>query len=132
MKNVDALIIGGSAAGFSAAITARRHYPEATVAVIRQEAKASVPCGIPYIFGTVGSPHENLISDTPLETCNIDLALDEVVDLEPETRRLTTKRGKEIEYEKLILATGSLPMIPPIPGLKKDHVFPVFKELYLI
>ena len=35
MKKVDALIIGSSAAGFAAAITARRHYPEASLALIR-------------------------------------------------------------------------------------------------
>ena len=54
MKEVDALIIGSSAAGFAAAITARRHYPEAKLGVIRQEEKTLLPCGIPYIFGTLG------------------------------------------------------------------------------
>jgi len=56
MKKVDVLIIGGSASGPVAGITARRHYPDASVTVIRKEKQVLIPCGIPYIFGTVGSP----------------------------------------------------------------------------
>ena len=63
MKHVDVLIVGGSAAGISAAMTARRHYPDATVALVRQEDKVPVPCGIPYVFGTLDSPEKNLIPD---------------------------------------------------------------------
>ena len=61
MKKADALIIGSSASGFTAAITARRHYPDATLGLIRQEEKTLIPCGIPYIFGTLGSPEKNLM-----------------------------------------------------------------------
>ena len=53
-KNV--VIIGGSAAGITAGITARRHYEDANITLIRKEEKVLIPCGIPYIFGTVGSP----------------------------------------------------------------------------
>jgi thioredoxin reductase len=35
MKEAHALIVGSSAAGFAAAITARRHYPDASLALIR-------------------------------------------------------------------------------------------------
>ncbi len=84
MKNVDVLIIGGSAAGFSAAITARRHYPEATVALIRQEDKTPVPCGIPYIFGTLGSPEKNLMPDPALAKNNAELIVDRVVGINRE------------------------------------------------
>ena len=56
MKNIDVLVIGGSAAGIPAATTAKRHYPDRTVALVRKEDKVPVPCGIPYVFGTLESP----------------------------------------------------------------------------
>ncbi len=72
MINSEIVIIGGSAAGLTAAITARRHYPDKKIILIRKEKKVLIPCGIPYIFGTVGSPDKNLMPDSALEKNNVD------------------------------------------------------------
>lgn len=58
MGRFDVLVVGGSAGGLTAAITARRHYPDASIALVRKEKQVPIPCGIPYIFGTVGSPEK--------------------------------------------------------------------------
>ena len=129
MKQVDALIIGSSASGFTAAITARRHYPDATLALIRQEEKALVPCGIPYIFGTLGSPGKNLMPDPVLAKNDVELIVDRVTGIDREARTVTTASGQVIGYEKLVLATGSLPLVPPIPGVDLDNVFPIKKDV---
>jgi NADPH-dependent 2,4-dienoyl-CoA reductase/sulfur reductase-like enzyme len=129
VKNVDALVIGGSAAGFAAALTARRHYPKETLAVIRQETKTPVPCGIPYIFGTLGSPEKNLMPDPALAKNNIDLIVDQVTGIDREARTVSTIKGQTIGYQKLILATGSLPLVPPIPGVERGNVFPIKKDV---
>jgi NADPH-dependent 2,4-dienoyl-CoA reductase/sulfur reductase-like enzyme len=129
VKNVDALIIGGSAAGFSAAITARRHYPQATVAIVRQEAKTPVPCGIPYIFGTLGSPEKNLMPDPALVKNNAELIVDRVTSIDREAKTVSTEGGQTIGYQKLILTTGSVPVVPPIPGVASDNVFPIKKDV---
>jgi len=60
-------VVGGSTAGITAAITCRRHYPKKSILLIRKEKHVLIPCGIPYIFGTVGSPDNNLIPDSVLE-----------------------------------------------------------------
>jgi len=51
MKMYDVIVIGGSAAGLTAAQTVRRHYPNKSILVIRKEERVLIPCGIPYIFG---------------------------------------------------------------------------------
>ena len=66
VQKADVVVIGGSAAGPVAGISCRRRYPEKKVVLIRREEQVLVPCGIPYIFGTVGSPEKNLIPDALL------------------------------------------------------------------
>ena len=129
MKNADVLIIGGSAAGIPAAVTCRRHYPDKGVLLIRQEKQVLIPCGIPYIFGTVGSPEKNLIPDAVLEQNGIGLLVDEATNIDRENHVLTTAGGERVGYERLILATGSVPVVPPIPGVNKRGIFAVKKDV---
>ena len=129
MSQVDVLIIGGSAAGVSAAVTARSHYPGAAVALVRQEEKVSVPCGIPYVFGTLGSPDKNLIPDAAVTGKGVELILDRVMAVDREAHTVTTESGQAISYKKLVLATGSRPMVPPIPGGDLENVFTVEKDV---
>ena len=129
MKKVDVLIIGGSASGPVAGITARRHYPDASVTVIRKEKQVLIPCGIPYIFGTVGSPEKNLIPDALLSKNGIDLIVDEATSIDREAKTVTTAGGETIGYEKLVLGIGSQPLVPPLPGVDLDGVFSVKKDV---
>ena len=128
MKQADVLIVGGSAAGPTAGISSRRRYPDKNVVLIRKEEKVLVPCGIPYIFGTVGSPEKNLIPDALLEKNGIELVKGEVVDIARSQKKVVLATGEEIGYDKLILATGSKPIELPIPGLDKENVFIVKKD----
>jgi len=129
MKKVDVLIVGGSAAGLVAGITARRHYPDAGITLVRREEKVLIPCGIPYIFGTIGSPDKNLIPDTLLSKNGIDLIIDEVTSIDREAKAVTMKGGETIGYERLILGTGSLPIVPPLPGVDLENVFVAKKDV---
>ena len=129
MKEVDVLVIGGSAAGIPAAITAKRHYPEAMLAVIRREDKVPVPCGIPYVFGTLDSPDQNLIPDTAVTGNGAELILDRATAIDREAHTVTTQGGQTIGYKKLVLATGSRPVIPPIPGHDLENVFAIEKDV---
>ena len=130
MKNYDVVVIGASAAGVTAAITAKRHYPEKSVFLIRKEELVPIPCGIPYAFGIVGTPDKNLIpADTILAKNGIDGAIDEVVDLDRENRCIMTAGGETVGYQKLVLATGSEPIIPPISGHDKHNVFAIKKDV---
>ena len=127
MKQADIVVIGGSAAGLPAAITARRHHPEKSILLIRKEKQVVIPCGIPYIFGTVGSPERNLIPDGLFQANNIELVVDEAKELNPKEKKVTLASGETVVYDKLVLATGSTSLVPPIPGIDKKNVYPIKK-----
>jgi len=128
MEQADIVVIGGSAAGLTAAITARRHYPDKKILMVRKEKQVLIPCGIPYIFGTLGSSQKNLISDAVLEKNDIKLLLAEATDIDREGKVLHTTEG-DVGYERLIVATGSRPAMPSIPGCDLDGVYAVVKDV---
>jgi len=129
MVDYDVVIVGGSAAGITCAITARRHYEDKSILLIRGESQVLIPCGIPYIFGTVGKPEKNLIGDGVLEKHGIDLVIDEVVDIDREGRVVKLANGDEVSYDRLVLATGSKPVELPLPGADLDGTFAIKKSV---
>ena len=71
MKKADLVVVGGSAAGIQAAITARKQYALDKVIVIRREQKVLVTCGIPYIMATLGSVEKNVMKTSVRIVCAI-------------------------------------------------------------
>ncbi len=132
MKNTDVLIIGGSVAGHTTAVTGKATYPEKDFLLIRKEEKVMVPCGIPYIFGSLESSNQNILpGDAMYEKLGIRYEIGEVTDLYQHKKTCITSDGQEIHYKKLVLATGSLPKVPKFLNrvkYKNVHVIPKDKE----
>lgn len=112
MKKVDVLVIGGGPAGIVAATTAKRTYPDKTVCLIRKTKEAIIPCGIPYIYGTLRDVKKNLIPDAMLTSAGVELVIDEVTSLDLKSKVAKTKSGEEYQFEKLIIAMDSSPVVP--------------------
>jgi NADH oxidase (H2O2-forming) len=88
MEKTDVLIVGGSAAGIVAATTAKSFYPEKSVMLIRKEQDVLVPCGIPYIFGTLECSDQNQIPDAVLPNAGVTLKIAEISSIDPEIRNI--------------------------------------------
>ena len=64
----------------------------------------------------------NLVDLTAYESSQINLHLNQrIVDIDSANRSITTEAGEQIEYSELVLATGSYPFVPPIPGRVHPH-----------
>ncbi len=129
MKKTDVLVIGGSATGLVAASTAKSNYPEKSVTLIRKEEKVMIPCGIPYIFNTVGTSNNNILPDEGLIKLGVEIIIDEVLEIDAKAKKCTTKSGIEMSYDKLIFGTGSMPSIPKwLKGAQLENVFTIPKN----
>lgn len=130
MKQTDVLVVGGSAAGLVSALSAKSHYPDKKVILVRKEHKAAIPCGIPYIFGTLESTDQDILPDVGLINAGVEILIDEVTSVDADKKTGYLKGGTEISYDKLILATGSKPVVPEwLKGAQLEHVFTVPKNL---
>jgi len=134
MKITDVLIIGGSAAGMVTALTGKSSWPEKSFMLVKKQKDMMVPCGIPYIFGTLDSSDQNLMPvDIMLEKSGITSIVDEATSIDKENKKVILAGGDSIQYKKLVLATGSIPIKPKwLIGGDKENVFIVPKDkIYL-
>ncbi|WP_067565211.1 FAD-dependent oxidoreductase [Nocardia acidivorans] len=127
------VIIGGDAAGMSAASQARRMKSAKELEIVvfeRGHFTSFSACGIPYWVGGDVRERDQLIARTPEEhrARDIDLRMRvEVLELDVPGHRV---RARELEsgaeswvgYDKLVIATGATPIRPPIPGIDAPGV----------
>jgi len=129
MESTDVLVIGGSAAGIVAATTARSFHPDRSVTLVRKEKSVLVPCGIPYVFGTLDGCAQNQVPDAVLANAGVTLRVDEVTSIDRERKVCRTAEGSEIGFDKLVLATGSTPAMPGwLEGGELKNVFLIPKD----
>ncbi|MCK4354243.1 MAG: FAD-dependent oxidoreductase [Dehalococcoidia bacterium] len=126
MIRSELVIVGGNAGGLQAAICAQKHQHLKDIIAIRPEEKALVPCGIPYIYGTLGDVEKNILPDKLFGDAKLKRG--EVASIDRKAKTVILKDGEIIGYNKLVLATGSNPVEPPIPGADKRNVWFVRKD----
>lgn len=126
------IIIGGTAAGMSAAAKLRRVNRDVEIVVYEKRDYVSFgACGLPYYVGNFFESTNNMIARTKEQTIasGIDvLTQHEVVDIDVNTKKIVAKNlltGKEINdnYDKLMIATGASPIIPQIKNINLKNVF---------
>ncbi|NLJ43894.1 MAG: FAD-dependent oxidoreductase [Bacteroidales bacterium] len=134
MITTDVLVIGGSAAGMVAALTGKSSWPKKNFILVKKQKEMMVPCGIPYIFGTLDSCDQNLMPvDAMLDKAGIESIVGEVTSINRESKTAELASGESIQFDKLVLATGSVPLKPKwLVGGDKENVFTIPKDkIYL-
>lgn len=131
------VVIGGGAAGMSAASAARRVDPGLDVVVCEAGGFAAYGmCGIPYYLSGLVPEPENLLAYPPAtfrEKRGIDLRLHtRVTGIDPAARRVHltagpggAASGESLGYDALVVASGADPVRPPVPGLDERRVFTI-------
>jgi NADPH-dependent 2,4-dienoyl-CoA reductase/sulfur reductase-like enzyme/rhodanese-related sulfurtransferase len=138
MQKRRIVIVGGSAAGPKAAAKARRIDNSAEVVILQKEADLSMAsCGYPYYVGGYFDDR-NMLLCTPTGVTRNPLFYLNAKDIEAKVntevtaidrkghtvsfRNTVTGDAGEMAYDKLIIATGSVPRMPPVPGVGLDGI----------
>ncbi len=125
------LIIGGDAAGMTAASQIRRRRPDWNVTVLEKGRYASYgACGIPYFLAGDIERLEDLVVITPdeiREKRGIDIRMGweaESLDVDNKTVQARSREGNTVSlaYDRLLVATGASPITPPWSGRDLDGV----------
>ncbi len=128
------LVIGGDAAGMSAASRAKRNQPDMNVTVLEQTMDVSYSaCGMPYNISDPSRDIDDLVvrqAQVFREKQGINLLTGcRAEAIEPETRvvRAVDYSGKQMEfkYDNLLIATGASPIMPDIEGIDLNGVLPL-------
>jgi NADPH-dependent 2,4-dienoyl-CoA reductase/sulfur reductase-like enzyme/rhodanese-related sulfurtransferase len=127
------LIVGGVAGGASAAARARRMNENAKIIIFERDSYVSFAnCGLPYYLGGEIQDRDELLVAKPslfLKRFRIEVRTrNEVVSIDREARTISVTdldagRTYTESYDKLILAPGADPLVPPIPGVDASGVF---------
>ncbi|HNR13072.1 MAG TPA: FAD-dependent oxidoreductase [Thermodesulfobacteriota bacterium] len=127
------LIIGSSHAGLSAAEEIRVHDQDGTLTMISMEnCLPYSPTILPYIVEGKVKPEIIYLRDEKYFKDNKITFLKgkKLVKLDTKASKAGLDDGSEISYEKILIATGSTPTIPPVPGLKESpyHVLRTMED----
>lgn len=127
------VIIGGVAAGATAAAKVRRISPDAQITMLEAGPDISFAnCGLPYYIGGDIKSRSKLILQSPesfKEQYNVDVythTIATILDRAAHKLQARDTRSGELmtfEYDKLILAQGGRPIKPSLPGADASHVF---------
>lgn len=127
------IVIGGTAAGLSAASKAKRVCPDMEIEVFERSGYISYgACGLPYFIGGLVEEPEDLVSLT-VEQMNQKRGIPthihhEVTRINRETKTVNVRdidTGEESvhSYDKLVIATGARPIRPQMPGVDADGIY---------
>jgi len=127
------LIIGGVAAGATAAAKVRRISPTAQITMLEAGPDISFAnCGLPYYIGGDIKSRSKLILQSPESfkeqydvEVHINTSVSSIDRVAHKVKTVNNRNGeyKTFEYTKLIMAQGGRPIKPIISGANQDHVF---------
>lgn len=127
------VIIGGGAGGISTASNIRKYDENIEITVLTMDKYVSYsPCAIPYVLSHKIKSFDDIIMRTPedYKNKNIDVLLKTTVTAIDKDRKEITyvssdNETKTMTYDKLVIATGGTPFIPPMKGVDLESVFKI-------
>ncbi len=129
MKKFDIIIIGAGPAGIITGVTAKKQHPKKSMLMFKEEEKGLVPCGIPYVFHKLDNVDKNMMGPKPFIDLGGEVLTERINNVNIKDKTVTTEKGNNFAYEKLVFATGSEVVVPDfISGYDLENVFYIKKS----
>ncbi|MCR4943477.1 MAG: FAD-dependent oxidoreductase [Clostridium sp.] len=115
------VVIGASAAGISGCRELRKHDKDAEITLISKDDKIYSRCILHhYVHGTRDLKQLEFMEDNFIETKNINwISGVAATKVDAENKKVMLEDGREVEFDKLLIATGAHTFFPPIPHLRE-------------
>ncbi|WP_321992631.1 FAD-dependent oxidoreductase [Marispirochaeta aestuarii] len=124
-EHFEVLVIGG---GPAAITMAKGLGTRVRMGVIRREAHSMIYCAMPYAVEGLLQPEKTLKADTLVTETGAHLIRDTVTGVDFEKKSVTTQAGNSYTWDKLVIATGAEPVLPPLKGHELEGVSTFKKE----
>lgn len=124
------VIIGGAASGMTIASRIRKLSKETEVIVLQKEKYVSLgACGLPYFVANEDVSEDELLVRTIDEFAEQNITIhpeSTVIKIDPETKKviyLNNNKENELAYDKLVIATGAMPIVPSFINVNNKNIF---------
>jgi NADPH-dependent 2,4-dienoyl-CoA reductase/sulfur reductase-like enzyme len=118
-QKYDLVVIGGGPAGIT---LAKRLGNKLKMAVIRPEDYSMVYCAMPYVIENLIDKQKCFKKDDLVTGAGAELIRDEVKLVDFKAKSLELKQGGNLQYDKIVIASGATPFIPNIEGVELEGV----------
>jgi NADH oxidase (H2O2-forming) len=126
MSSDRIVFIGAGGAGLTTAFTLARKRPDLHITLFSKDpVVAYSQCGMPFVLDKKIESFDKLVLYSP-EVFK-DLGLDvrtgiAVTGIDLDAKAVMTEGGETMEYGRLVISTGSVPFVPPVPGVNLNGV----------
>lgn len=127
MEQFDLILVGGGPSTRILNKYLHIYNPGVSTAVFRSEERIVNHCGTPYIVEGEIPWEKGLIDEKIVTRWGTPIIKEAVVDGNPKEKTITTESGKQYQYQKLVFATGTDQIIPPLEGRDLENILKVRK-----
>jgi len=118
-KSYELIVIGGGPAGIT---LAKKLGSKINMAVIRPEDHSMIYCAMPYVIEDLIPIEKTFKKDELITDSKADLIRGYVEEIDFDMKKVRISDGTWLKYEKLVIATGAKPFIPPVRGCDQNGV----------
>ncbi|MEA3285678.1 MAG: FAD-dependent oxidoreductase [Synergistota bacterium] len=123
------VILGGGPAGITASKMLRKNKPDWDVTMVRPEPSSLIYCAIPYVVEGLLEADGVCKSDDIVTETGTKLIKDSATEVDFDKKTVKVSSGDELPYDKLLIALGARPVMPPLEGMAgAKNTFPVKTE----
>lgn len=124
VQEADVIIVGGGPGGRTVSHVLKAARPDWRVIMVKQKEVNPNYCVIPYILDDTVPVKEGMIPNSLMTDAGVELIIGNASELDAAAHTVQIN-GEHYSYGKLVIATGSSPLIPPFPGADLPGVFSV-------